>query len=405
MNTQKSNGIFEKLRNLSGIDADVQLLGALANIALALVLSAAQHEGERKDLLDLADNVQGSMVEIMNCNSMDLHENVTAVLLRSKQFVSSYNQDINKILCIVQQARCLRTGPLRDCVEHGLTKILATPQIISHLENVFHGALKSRRVEIVRTIPHIFQLRTGCSMVRSQPLVMFAMDGLSKLIFLYLVASVSICTGSKFEICGMLPLYISYLWVIGLMTLTLVLYEVGEVIDKMKSSFQSNFLAWLNCIVTAVIDHYKDPWNKIDAVIVIANIRAFTATTPVDMKFWFAWSSIMLSFSLLRFIAMHKTLGTLVIMVFEMISHLFWFIVLFFICFLGFGIAFISLYSDNDELNFKTPQLTLLTLFDAALGTHPDFGKFEQKGGVVLIITFSILVGQVLINLVVARYA
>lgn len=57
MNQQFEVGTFERLKGLRGIDADVQLLGALVNFAKAFKMSAQLHYGEKKDLMDLTEKV------------------------------------------------------------------------------------------------------------------------------------------------------------------------------------------------------------------------------------------------------------------------------------------------------------------------------------------------------------
>ena len=45
---------------------------------------------------------------------------------------------------IVINALALTNGPLKVCIDYDLSKVLATPQLITHVDNVFRSSLKSK---------------------------------------------------------------------------------------------------------------------------------------------------------------------------------------------------------------------------------------------------------------------
>jgi hypothetical protein len=69
------------LYKLKGFKADLQLIGALVNLAVALKRSATIHNVESRDLINYADEFQLMIQECMNSPSMDYPENVTKVIL------------------------------------------------------------------------------------------------------------------------------------------------------------------------------------------------------------------------------------------------------------------------------------------------------------------------------------
>ena len=180
MNCQKEAMILT-LRYSLGLPADIQLVGALANIAAALKKSALLHHEESRDLESLSSDFEDVLVESMNSPSMDSPDNVTRVLCRFDTLGDE------KVPEVVQKAYAIQSGPLRRCADLNLTKVFATAQIIRHVEEVFYGSLKPKRVVMVKSPIDLFQLRTECSTIRFRPVLLFLFEGLLKLITLGLV--------------------------------------------------------------------------------------------------------------------------------------------------------------------------------------------------------------------------
>lgn len=174
--------LFQSLKNLSGTEADVQLVGALVNIAIALREAAAMHYVEQRDLIELSNQVQLALVECMHSPSMDDRDNVTLVLRRG---LSAHDSALPSI---VVRAMAMYRGPLSECVNRGLTKVLATSQIINHVEEVLYSSLKWERPRISRSFKDLLQLRSGCASLRFSPIAMFMFSGMCKALHLFIVS-------------------------------------------------------------------------------------------------------------------------------------------------------------------------------------------------------------------------
>jgi hypothetical protein len=421
MNIVKDD-MIKRLKAHQGLEADVQLVGALTNIAAALAMSAETHPIEARDLLDLQDVFELAMCEIMNSVSMDIPENVTKVLRR-------ISNDKSRTPEIVQKALTFVNGPLHDCLRYGLTKILATGQVLTFVNTIFYGSLKCNRESTIKHMSDLFQLRSGCSTYRYCPVVMFVFEGLSKLAFVFVVSVVCITMSSSKDHCevgfagffGMKCDQIHY-WETALlvMLVTSFIYEVGEVINRINRTHKvssddafTRYIALVGTSISKASEHFSDRWNLLD-ILTIAFISIWAwykyligleADSDENAQAWLSMSAISLSLGLLRFQSMSKSTGQLVIMVFEMINDLQGFLLVFLTCILGFGIAFHSLFPSLEAYN--SWRTTSLTLFDAALGNH-DFDAFGQSNdhqsiGIVLMMVYTILVMIVLLNLIIAR--
>jgi hypothetical protein len=63
MNRTKDD-LVNGLKHLRGYSADIQLVGALTNIAVALKLSAQAHQVESRDLMALVDEFEEMLAEV-----------------------------------------------------------------------------------------------------------------------------------------------------------------------------------------------------------------------------------------------------------------------------------------------------------------------------------------------------
>lgn len=443
------------------VAAEIQLLGAVVNIAAALKLAANAHHLERRDLEEMSAAFESIALNFMNCESIDDDAtNVTRVLLRRPEIVSSDNN----IPLIVQKAMALHNGPLELCVSHDLMKIFSSKQIILHVQSILYDTFREKYVDIVRELPDLFQLRTGCSAIRFRPVVFFLFEGISKVVFLIIVCVVSTYCYARAEIpsavssahfcsgdsgaglkCAiddsnafvgeasslltprstvvllnadfvLLSMSVSQ-WesVVVLIFATSLLYESGEIFSKFSDWWGP--MKFINMFGKAWSKHFTDKWNIIDCVtillIAIWSLFRYGRGDIEASQPWLAMASIPLSLGLLRFLSLNRQIGQLVIMVFEMMQNLFSFSIVFMTFLLGFGIAFHSLFkyesvknADSDDMKFVTPASTFLTLFDAALGEHSFeiFDRSPHRGyGVFLMVVFIALVMIVLLNLVIAR--
>lgn len=201
-----------------------------------------------------------------------------------------------------------------------------------------------------------------------------------------------------------------WLWDTLLVTMLVssTVFEMGEIWEKLRKVRRVADVTIVAKVFTVLGCHWSDKWNQLDLLCIVFG------TTWCWYRFWWddihtaeaflAWTSIGLSFSLLRYLSNHRELGKLVIMFFEMIADLATFAVIFAISVIGFGIAFMGLFSDVADCR---SDVIYLKLFDAAIGNHPDFDIFNDRvnklHGVIMMVVFVALVMIVLLNLVVAR--
>lgn len=378
-------------------------------------------------LMLLLVQVEGAMVECMSSHKLDVSDNINMVLLRIRDVHRGLNPDV------VQQARCIRRGPLFECIMHDLTKLLATPQIISHISDVFNGSLKSRRVDIVRSIPDLFQLRAGTSTKRFQPSAVYFFECCSKVLFLFVVTAAALCHGgepvdSRADVAffctlasDMIPFHfmgksdkccnIRGSVVLAVMAISMTMYEVGEIADRWSALPKATLMAKVRSFSVALKEHYSNLWNRIDTLIIIFTWLFILFDLFENSELGYialAWNAMFLSLSLLRFTSVFPSIGQLVIMIFSMMSHLGGYAVVFLICLVGFGIAFMSLFSGD---LFSSAPTTFLTMFDMASGDTPNreafksTGEFTRINGIFMAIVFTVFVSQVLSNLIGARSA
>ena len=124
---------------------------------------------------------------------MDVPANVTKILYD----MHGRHDDKSDIVC---QALAFVNGPLELCIKHHLTGLLGAAQICTHVHTVFNASLRPIQRTVIRELPDIFQVRSGCTTFRYRPAFMFLLEGVSKAFYLGLVAYVSsVDCGSEAE--------------------------------------------------------------------------------------------------------------------------------------------------------------------------------------------------------------
>ena len=374
--------LFSRLRAQGGYKSDLKLLSALVNVAAALKLAAEQHPLESREMVELFEKVEGGIKACMFSTSMDVPANVTKILRDAEKDEQSD---------IVRQALAFVNGPLELCIRNHITGLLGTAQICTHVHNVFFASLRPIQRTVIRELPDIFQVRSGCTTFRYRPAFMFLLEGMSKALYLGLVAYVSS------EDCGAeaeceLSARLNWSEVnLVVMVITGSLFEVGEILNG--SGFNH---------------HVADVWNALDIIsnsLVLAWLlcRQYQSQHNIA-RGCLALSAVPMSIGLLRFLSTFQYLGQLVIVIFAMSQDLGAFLLMFLMSILGFGIAFHSLFPDREE--FAGASATFLTLFNAALGDH-NFESFQdhryQYVGISTMALYVMFVTIILLNLIVAR--
>jgi len=288
--------LFSCLRAQGGYEADLKLLSALVNIAAALKLAAEQHPLESREMDELYGKVEGAIKACMISNSMDVPANVTKILRDAENDDQSY---------IVRQALAFMNGPLELCIKHHLTGLLGSAQICTHVHTVFNASLRPVQRSVIRELPDIFQVRSGCTTFRYRPAFMFLLEGLSKVLYLGLVAYISsVDCGAEAE-CVMSSTMGWEELALAVMVVTGILFEIGEILNR-----------------SSVFQHLSDVWNVLD---VVSNMciflwlfcRQYEVHHNVARGF-LALSAVPMSIGLLRFLSTFQYLGQLVIVIFAM---------------------------------------------------------------------------------------
>jgi hypothetical protein len=393
--------IAQKLKSKMGLEADMQLLGALVNICVALRKAAVEHTMESKDLLLIQDEFEAALLELMNCPSMDMPENVTRVL--RKRYVE---HDV--VPDHVIRARTLCSGPLDLCVDNDLTKILSTAQIKTFVNAVFYTPLKQTTSLPVRSLLDIFQLRSGSNNSRYRPFVMFALECalmpmlcLSMVLFLAVARSPESCVGSVWESLDFMCAH--YYKIQSMLCVYLVgriFYELGEINYTFVKYFYTDAAVAAWKMVENVYDHmFSDKWNVLDmATILCLSLWVRHGCTSVRIL---TWAMISLCLGLLRFVSLNSGTGQLIIMIFAMAKDLMPFVYILLVSMFGFGLAFHCQFPQHKS--FSSFKETMIVLFDAAIGDH-DFEIFDGDSvGIAMMIGYIVLLSLVLLNLVVAR--
>jgi len=123
-----------------------------------------------------------------------------------------------------------------------------------------------------------------------------------------------------------------------------------------------------------------------------------------------ATSVVFLAIGLLRVFSINEDMGKLTIMIFAMAKQLGFFLVLFIICLVGFGVQHIALFKDDPSDKFNTMGQTFLNLFSAGLNNYDAYyvtdytpGFRLQWLGIASKLVLVLFLGVVLTNLVIAR--
>lgn len=250
---------------------------------------------------------------------------------------------------------------------------------------------------------------------RSNPALMFFLEGVAKLATLVLVADVAILQfipGPQYQWqlqSGEIGLYV--------MISSGVLYEAGQLQDVIT---RNSTLSPRRVI----LKYFKNIWNQLDiAAYILILYWAFgqLANEPARAnsgRIALALSAIPLSFTMFQYLSVSKPLGRLVIMIVAMLCDLLTFIWVFLVAILGFGITLNSLFHLDPTNEFRTAGYTFMYMFSALLGNTdyspfpppsqtnaPNYNADVEHVGVVVYISFIVIVGIVLVNLLVARMA
>jgi hypothetical protein len=93
---------------------------------------------------------------------------------------------------------------------------------------------------IIRELPGLFQVRSGCTTFRYRPAFMFLLEGASKTLYLILVAIVSADDCGALSECVMNTKFGFKERCIVIMMITGTMYEIGEVSPNLSTNHNPN---------------------------------------------------------------------------------------------------------------------------------------------------------------------
>lgn len=192
-------------------------------------------------------------------------------------------------------------GPLNLCMRFDLSALCGTVQVATVSSVAFWDHLKQ---DFNHTFIEYFSLKSityeGILDMRSRPIFMFFIEGLSKFFLLLLCAFVTIRIYSLDEYPS---IYVAeYLLVI--MMSTNIIYEIGQLQD----------MDW------KLTEYISSAWNQLDWISIIL-VFLWTISRFIFPKSYYfgkaalSLASIPSSLNLLRYLSIHQSSGVLVIMI------------------------------------------------------------------------------------------
>lgn len=434
---------------------DSRILKYMVEFHHYLQLASKIKVTEQNDIVEILNRVERMVLELFNCNSMDMPINVQRILqpgtdlscytnletqlrrqslplnsigadaaeadLKTLNRQAAQHRELERknahMLQMVEAHAFQDRGILQFCRNHEIKIIFDKPQVSGFVNELFTTFLYKTDTEeqsmLVKKMlgicysSHInkksYKFLLQSITLRSCPMVLFIIEFLSKVFSLLVVAAVSIQVyGKKYE-ANYSDDSVPDKWerseiLLVILTITHILYEVGQLSDcnwKLKV-------------------YFSDEWNFADVIDFTLNlvwmILRFSSTLDSHQfhtaRIVLSLVSIPQSIGLLRFLAIYKPLGELVIMLKVMFKELLMFVVIFVMCTIGFGITFFGLFYHTDQ--FSTGANTALTLFQYTLSNF-DFSAFEATSetvnyiGIMVLVVYLLIVTIVLVNLLIAR--
>jgi hypothetical protein len=238
---------------------------------------------------------------------------------------------------------------------------------------------------------------TSLTYARYCPLMVYRLEGLSKLLVLILVSVLSVSVYNSSDRTGSRGASVEAFLVV--MTITSLLYEIGQIAQYRQPG---------DTMMTSVRAHFSEIWNISDGAAIVLLV-VWVVFLPAKGLFQagriaLSLSAIPLAVSLMQYVAFRREFGQLVLMIFAMTQDLAWFGVVYLIVLLGFLIFFTGLFSG--AAGFHDNWSSFLTLFSSSLGNF-DFSEFDHlvnaSLGKVVLLVYVVMMAILLLNLLIAR--
>jgi ankyrin repeat protein len=397
-------------RNLFDAQED-QLINRLVKLASAIHFTIRRHPLEKNDLYEFFGVIERMVGACLAANSLDEERNVQRVLCCSVRWWDPHFKDD-----MVEKAQAFEVGPLHNSLENKVKIIFRTGHVSRYVSALFYNVFKKTKYHSSRPK----SLRSEAIHYRYCPAAVFFGEGVSKAIFLVLIAYMSILVRNKSSRTSSFePSDSIFTWAyrgeddsVGrlveifllIMSLTKLIYEYGQMCSDCTTIIPSlqNF-----------VDHFENIWDTLDVLNLIlvgfwVVVNHFTALERYaeDGRAALAASTIFLSLRVLQYFSVFEPIGKLLIMLVAMMKELTNFIVVYGAIVVGFSICLFTLLPDAPA--YASMGDTLLILFGATLANYEEDlstmvdNQFYEIS-VIIQVAFIFFTAVILLNLIIAR--
>lgn len=269
------------------------------------------------------------------------------------------------------------------CINAEIKVVFESPNVSLFLDRKFYETTRGMKGD--SSIGGILSAPRYC------PAVMFFLNGASAIIFTFFAAEVLWSSANYRHVTT------SGEVILAIMIIGNIVYEIGE----------------LHEINYNISLHQASVWNRINSLCTMMStwwLITFFNGTLYDAHGLYALglAVIPMSMGLLKYLSHIKSLGMLVIIVFNMFPIVGNFVIVGAFSILGFGIAFRGLFGSVPSGLYETAWLAFQNLFAATFGQF-QLNSFEgsqyQNTGIWMLVIYVTFTLVLLINLVVARMA
>jgi ankyrin repeat protein len=378
--------------------------------------------------------LEGLITSMFDAGKLSSAENVKRVMVTHTSAVPHQNE-------VVDMGAAFHSTIIEKAVKLNITSFFGLPQIAAYVDKVLHANLMAGIKPEFPEERNIFSVRdvlskqvthrytAGMERVRYSPINLFLLEGLSKLSFLAVVSYVSVYEyGELYKDEDEFPYdpttYTLSDQVIILFLFSSFLREIGEfegntmTTSKKRAAGTSDFE---NGLIDIKDHFFGNVWNFLDlTTLVLLLIWAILKTDLESAQIargCLSCAAIPMALALLRYAAIEKSMGNLVIIVISMSRDFYSFAMVFLVSIFGFGVAFRGLFqhdylrSDDMEYSlvsgFSSLTSSFFSLIDGSVGNH-DYGLIWEDNpffylGVTLQTFYILFTMIILFNLLIAK--
>ena len=282
---------------------------------------------------------------------------------------------------------------------------------------------------LVKQIGHRYT--SGYERVRYCPLVLFWLEAASKTAFLVLVSYVAVFDyGALTDPDNDSPWdelsYTNRDILVIVFLVSTILRELGEyegttLSGAAETPSVANSTPVIEKMIRGLYRHFfNNIWNFLDltGIVLVASwaVMKGMSSYKVYARGCLTSAAMPMALSLLRYAAIEKEMGSLVITLVSMSRDFYSFLVIYIVSIYGFGVALRGLFqhdhaNEGEEesifLGFSTFTGSFLTLLDATMGQH-DYEQLSKDNdyiylGLVIEVVFLLLTMVILFNLLIAK--